>query len=405
MTLGVGGSTVDKELRSMQSLSRNVKSIPDSEFRERIKKATNLMKIKNVDAIFLSCSSNLRYFVNLELSLSERLHAAVINKFGEIVYITPAFEELKTKTMLTIYGEIFTWEEDENPYVVTMNCFSYLGIFNGKIAIDENTPFFIFDALQKVNTAYEFVSAQVITKNCREIKSKNEINLIQTAMDVAIEVQRRTAKILSPGIKTGEVQNFISTAHKNLGSHTTPAFNIVLFGEATAYPHGVSYSQSLQEGDIVLIDTGATVDGYYSDITRTYVFGKPNREQRKIWELERGAQNALFKAAQIGTPCENLDIASRSYLEKFGLGPGYKTPGLPHRAGHGVGLDVHEHPYIVKGNNDLITEGMCFSNEPMICVYNQFGVRLEDHIYITKTGPKWFSNPALSIDNPFNYDE
>ena len=405
MTLGVGGSTIEKEFGLMEVLSPDIKAIPKSEYYARIKKATNLMKKYSVDAIFLSCSTNLRYFVNLDISLSERLHAAIINKFGDIIYITPAFEKQKTNTMINISGEIITWEEDEDPAVITMNCFSKLGISKGTIAIDENTPFFIFDALQNANKNHKFVNAQVISKNCRQIKSKNEIKLIQAAMNVAIEVQRSTARILYPGITTTEVQNFVSTAHKKLGSHTSPAFNIVLFGEASAYPHGVSYSQSLQEGDIVLLDMGASIGGYYSDITRTYVFGKPTKKQRRIWELERGAQNALFEAAQIGTPCENLDTAARNYLEQFGLGPGYKTPGLPHRAGHGLGLDIHEHPYIVKGNTDIIVEGMCFSNEPMICIYDEFGVRLEDHIYMTPSGPKWFTEPAHSIDNPFGYDE
>ena len=405
MTFGVGVSTAEKELRSMQSLTQNVKAITKSEYFDRIKKATNLMKFNDVDAIFLSCSTNLRYFVNLDISLSERLHAAIINKFGDIIYITPAFEKQKTTTMITIPGEIFTWEEDVNPAIITLNCFYHLGISKGTIAIDENTPFFIFDALQKVNKTYNFLNGQIITKNCREIKSKNEIELIQVAMNIGLEVQKRTARILYPGITTGEVQTFVSMAHEKLGSHTRPAFNIVLFGEASAYPHGVTYSQSLQEGDIVLLDMGATVGGYYSDITRTYVFGKPTKKQRRIWELERGAQNALFGASQIGAPCENLDFAARSYLEQFGLGPGYKTPGLPHRAGHGVGLDIHEHPYIVNGNTDKIAEGMCFSNEPMICICKEFGVRLEDHIYMTASGPNWFTEPAPSIDDPFGYDE
>ena len=405
MTLGIGGSTIEKELRSMEVISHNVKAIAKSEYYKRIKKATNLMKKRNMDAMFLSCSTNLRYFVNLDISVSERLHAAIINKFGDIIYITPAFEKQKTTALITIPGEIFTWEEDEDPAVITMNCFSHIGVSKGTIAIDENTPFFIFDALQKANKTHRFVNAQVISKSCREIKSKNEIKLIKAAMNIAMEVQKRTARILYQGITTREVQNFVATAHKKLGSHTPPAFNIVLFGEASAYPHGVSYSQSLQEGDIVLLDMGATVGGYYSDITRTYVFGKPTQKQRRIWDLERGAQNALFEAAQIGTPCENLDTAARNYLEKFGLGPGYKTPGLPHRAGHGLGLDIHEHPYIVKGNTENIAEGMCFSNEPMICIYEEFGVRLEDHIYITSNGPKWFTEPAFSIDNPFGYNE
>ena len=152
---------------------------------------------------------------------------------------------------------------------------------------------------------------------------------------------------------------------------------------------------------MVLIDMGATVEGYFSDITRTYIFGNATEKQRLIWNLERTAQDEVFKAAQIGTPCEKLDYTARDCLQKAGLGPGYNTPGLPHRAGHGLGLDVHEHPYIVKGNADPLSEGMCFSNEPMICIYDEFGVRLEDHIYMTKNGPKWFTKPAYSIEDPF----
>jgi Xaa-Pro dipeptidase len=149
---------------------------------------------------------------------------------------------------------------------------------------------------------------------------------------------------------------------------------------------------------------GATVGGYYSDITRTYVFGEATQRQREIWNLERATQDAVFNAARLGSTCESLDFLARASLEKGGLGPGYKTPGLPHRTGHGLGLNIHEHPYIVKGNKDLLTEGMCFSNEPMICIYGEFGVRLEDHIYMTSKGANWFTRPAHSIDDPFGQD-
>ena len=404
MVLGVGGSTIQKELKSMEVMSQDVKPIARREYLERIKKASNLMEQHNVDAIFLSSSTNLQYFVNLNLVPSERLHGAVINKSGDIIYISPSFEKAKTESMLTLSGKIITWEEHENPTIIAMNCFTLLGVSKGTIALDENTPFFIVNSLQETNQFHTFISAEIITKPCREIKSVHEIELIQTAMDITIAVQSHTAKILYEGITTHEVQNFVNLAHQKLGSQTPPAFNIVLFGEATAYPHGVSYTQSLQKGDTVLLDMGASVGGYYSDITRTYTFGKPTRKQREMWEIERAAQNALFEAAQIGASCESLDFAARNCLEQFGLGPGYKTPGLPHRAGHGLGLDIHEHPYIVKGNKNTLAKGMCFSNEPMICLYGEFGVRLEDHIYMTSTGPKWFTKPALSIDNPFGQD-
>ena len=404
MAIGIGGSNIQDELKSMSLMTSGPSDIPRQEYFDRIDKAKFLMKDQNIDALFLGCSSNLRYFLNLNLSPSERLNGAIISKKGEIVYIVPSFEKEKIKSMITCSGEFFVWEEDENPASTIMDSLKHLGIISGIIAIDENTPFFIFDALQGMNETHKLINSQPITKTCRELKSKNEIVLIQTAMNIALEVQKRAAKILHVGITTTEVQNFVTLAHKKLGSETPPAFNIVLFGEATAYPHGVSYPQTLKEGDIVLLDMGATVGGYFSDITRTYVFGEPTETQREIWALEQATQNNVFKAAQIGVSCENLDFVARKCLEKAGLGPGYKTPGLPHRTGHGLVLDIHEHPYIVKGNSDSLSEGMCFSNEPMICIYGEFGVRLEDHIYMTATGPQWFTKPAYSIDDPFGQD-
>ncbi len=201
---------------------------------------------------------------------------------------------------------------------------------------------------------------------------------------------------------TREVQAFLDKAHIACGMDGPSTFKIVLFGEATAYPHGVPYPQKLAENDMVLIDTGATMHGYHSDITRSYVFGEPNPRQREIWELEKAAQKAAFDAAQIGAACSAPDDAARKVIETAGLGPGYQTPGLPHRTGHGVGLDVHEHPYIVKGNHLPLAPGMCFSVEPMICSYGEFGVRLEDHAYIAKDGPRWFTEPSESMNVPFS---
>ena len=174
----------------------------------------------------------------------------------------------------------------------------------------------------------------------------------------------------------------------------------MLFGVPTADPHGVPYPQQLAENDMVLIDTGATLHGYNSDITRSYVFGEADARQREIWELEQAAQQAAFDAAQVGAPCSAPDSAARAVIEAAGFGPGYQVPGLPHRTGHGVGLDVHEHPYIVRGNDLPLAPGMCFSIEPMICSYGEFGVRLEDHAYITDDGPRWFTEPSRSLDDP-----
>jgi Xaa-Pro dipeptidase len=234
------------------------------------------------------------------------------------------------------------------------------------------------------------------------VKTAAEIALLSQAKSITMQIQQMVARTLSEGVDTRAVQSVLDQAHLASGMDGRSTFKIVLFGEPTAYPHGVSYPQTLKAGDMVLIDTGATMYGYNSDITRSYVFGEPSARQRQIWELEKAAQSAAFDAAQVGAPCSAPDDAARKVIEEGGLGPGYQTPGLPHRTGHGVGLDVHEHPYIVKGNNLPLEPGMCFSIEPMICCYGEFGVRLEDHAYITDDGPRWFTQPSISIDNPFN---
>jgi Xaa-Pro dipeptidase len=233
------------------------------------------------------------------------------------------------------------------------------------------------------------------------IKSAAEIALIKKAMELTVVVQAATARILREGMTTTEVSEFIKQAHVALGFDAPPNFSIVLFGEPTAYPHGVPYPQTLKEGDVVLVDCGAKLHGYQSDITRTYVFGEPNGRQREIWDVQKRSQSAVFAAAKLGAPCESLDAAARKVIEGAGLGPGYALPGLPHRAGHGIGLDVHEEPYIVKGDTTKLAPGICFSNEPTICIYGEFGVRLEDHVYMTEAGANWFTPQSPSIDDPF----
>ncbi|MIL09453.1 aminopeptidase P family protein, partial [Salmonella enterica subsp. enterica] len=279
-----------------------------------------------------------------------------------------------------------------------------MGIESGEIGVDPMTPFFTFDGLRRAGAGYSFVNGDVITAGCRAIKTANEIAIIKTAMNMTLQAQAATARILREGMTTDDVKAFVDEAHLRLGFDAAPAFNIVLFGEPTAYPHGVPYPQTLKRGDMVLVDVGASLHGYFSDITRSYVFGEPNERQRFIWNTAKAATLAAFDAAKLGATCGSVDVAARSVIEKAGLGPGYKTPGLPHRTGHGLGLDVHEEPYIVQGNATKLAPGMCFSNEPMICVYGEFGVRLEDHVYMAEDGAHWFTEPARSIDDPFGLE-
>jgi Xaa-Pro dipeptidase len=404
MTIGVGGSTAEQELAAIKNMRGSVPPIGVEERLRRIDKAQRLMREQGIDALWLDVSSSLTYFTGLKMRRTERAHGAILPAKGEIVYLSPAFEVEKLLTMTTFGDKVARWEEDEDPAALVIETVRSFGFDKGTIAVDEATPFFTFDGLRRAGNAFSFVNAKDVTAGCRMTKSDQEIALMQTAKNITLEIHKAAARILREGITTTEVQAFIAAAHRKAGAEGEVGFNIVLFGEATAYPHGVPYPQTLKPGDMVLIDTGAPIDGYMSDITRSYVFGEPTRRQRDIWTLEKQAQAAGFAAAKPGGRCEDVDKAARAVIAAAGFGPGYATPGLPHRTGHGIGLDVHEWPYLVKGDRTVLKPGMTFSNEPMICIYGEFGVRLEDHMYITETGANWFTQPAHSVDDPFGYE-
>lgn len=404
MTIGVGGSTWEAELDGLTSLRGDVAPISDAEYHERIANAQRLMGEQGIDALYLDASTNLYYFTGVRFWASERLHGAVLPVAGDLAYISPAFEEAKTRTMLRIGDDVRVWEEHEDPTSLVVDTVRSLGYRSGTIAVDESTPFFTFDGLRRAGNSFEFVNGSLVTAECRRRKSAAEIGLMQTAKNITLRAQQAAAAVLTSGITTTEVGKFLAEAHVRLGCDGPLSFCIVLFGEPTAYPHGVPYPQTLAQGDMVLIDVGATVEGYHSDITRSYVFGEPNERQREVWNVEKAAQAAAFAAARPGAPCEAVDAAARRVIEQAGFGPDYTTPGLPHRTGHGIGLDVHEWSYLVKGDKTPLAPGMCFSNEPMICIYGEFGVRLEDHFYMTETGARWFTEPSWSIDDPFALD-
>ena len=399
MVLGVGGSTFAAELERMAPMTAGVQPIATAEYQARVARAQQLMREQGVDALYLDTSTNLRYFTGIALGLTERLHGAVIPAEGEIAYLSPAFEEPKTRTLLRFGDDIRCWEEHEDPTALVIDTVRSKGIASGTIALDPSAPFFTVDGLRRAGNSFGFTNGAAITAACRMVKSPAEIALMQTAMDITLTVHKAAARCMAAGLTTADVQAFLDAAHRKLGGQ--PASRAVQFGEATAYPHGVPYGQTLAEGDMVLVDTGCFVEGYRSDITRTYVFGDPSPRQREIWELELRTQRAAFGAALVGAPCEAVDAAARQVLAEAGFGRDYAVPGLPHRTGHGIGLDVHEDTYFVRGNRTPIASGMCFSNEPMICIYGEFGVRLEDCLYITADGPRWFTPPCLSVDDPF----
>lgn len=405
MTLGIGGSTAAVELERLSNIRDQAVPIGEAELRERVVRVQAEMRRMGVQALYLDASSSTFYFTGLRLHGSERLHGVVIPVEGELIYLSPAFEEAKLRTVMVLPGEIRSWQEHETPTGLVIDTVHAMGYANGTIAVDPATPFFTFDGLRRAGNVFDFINGIDVIAPCRMVKSPAEIALMRQAMAMTLEVQKATARILHEGITTTEVETFVNQAHARIGMDPVFTFCIVLFGEATAYPHGVPYPQTLRDGDMVLIDIGATLHGYQSDITRSYVFGEGTARQRSVWNTEKAAIEAVFAAAQLGVPCEALDAAARRVIEASGFGPDYALPGLPHRTGHGIGLDVHEEPYLVRGDTTRLAPGMCFSNEPTICIYGEFGVRLEDHIYMTEQGPCWFTEPAYSFDDPFKITE
>ena len=405
MTLGVGGSTPEQALARLQNMMAGAQPITESEFQTRIARAQALMREQDIAALFLAAGSNLQYFTGVQWHPSERMVGAILPASGALEYLAPAFEEGTVRDFQVVPGVVNTWQEHENPYALLLDCLKRLGILPNdgaqpKVGLCSSLPFFMFEGIRQLTSGYRFVDAGGITTACRQCKSPAEIALMQRAKDMTLEVHKAAASILHEGISTTEVAEFIHQAHRRVGAPGS-IFCIVLFGAASVFPHGVKHAQRLKDGDMVLIDTGCKVHSYLSDITRSYVFGTPSARQRDFWNKEKAAQQAAFEAATLGAPCSSVDAAARRSLEAAGLGPGYSLPGLPHRTGHGIGLDIHEGPYLVGGDDTPLAEGMCFSNEPMICVPGEFGIRLEDHFYMTADGPRWFTQPSHSVDDPF----
>jgi Xaa-Pro dipeptidase len=403
MAIGIGGSTAVIELEKIENRTLDVQPILLTEYLQRIQKAAQLMKKLSVRAIYLNAGTNLYYFTGTLWNASERMVGALLFEDGSLEYIVPKFEEGTFKKYMQVKSQINCWEEHESPYVLFGKLLASKSLDGNTIAIDESSSYFLVDGIAKANSGYDFITGQNITSACRMQKSKNEIAIIQKAKDITMEVQRAAARILRPGITVSEVTDFITKAHIKAGIPSGSYFCIVLFADDTQYPHGVSVPQPLKENEAVIIDTGCRLQGYLSDITRSYVYGTASEEYKTIWNLEKEVQRTAFEAAKIGSSCGSVDDAARKTLAEAGLSPDYDLPGLPHRVGHGTGLDIHEYPYLVRGSEIKLSQGMVVSNEPMICIPGKFGIRHEDHFYMTEEGAKWFTTPMQSVDNPFGY--
>lgn len=370
--------------------------IHDDERRARLNVLQKTLADQKIGGMLIGPTESLLYYTGLVWHVSERFLGALVTP-TDVTYIVPGFELSRVESLPHLPGEIRVWQEEES----SAELIASLLPANASLAIDDAVPLFVYNGLKQVIAADRLLDGAALIRDQRIRKSANEIAIIQYAMNLTLEVHRRAHAFIKPGIAASDVVRFIDQQHRDFGAAEGSSFCIVSFGSATALPHGADGEQFYQPGDAILVDTGCRIDGYHSDLTRSYMLDEATPEFARVWAVERAAQQAVFDAAKLGAACSTLDDAARAVLVQNGLGPDYQLPGLPHRAGHGLGLQIHEHPYIVRGNATPLASGMCFSNEPMIVVPEQFGIRLEDHIYMSESGAHWFTQPAKSPTEPF----
>ncbi len=398
-SLAFNGALKANEPDILESITGDITPISVAERKARIAKLQDNMQAAGIAALIIEPGSSMVYFSGVRWWRSERLTCLVIPAEGDIAVVTPYFEEPSVRESLTFGDDVRPWHEHESPSRLVANIIHDRGFGKGKIAFEGTVRFFVQnDIMHSLGSDYEMVSGRAVVNSCRMYKSKHEIALMRKASDVTLRAYAHTHSKLEVGMSKDDISAIMTAAQTALGGATE--FAMALIGEASAYPHGSRKTKTLAEGDILLMDCGAEVHDYESDISRTFVIGEPNKKQRDVWNTVRKGQQIAFETAQIGAEAGTVDDAVRAYYESLGYGPGYKTPGLSHRTGHGIGMDGHELVNFVHGESTQLASGMCFSNEPGIYIYGEFGVRLEDCIYMTDSGPKWFTEPPASLEDP-----
>lgn len=396
-------------IAALKSRRAEARPIPNEERRTRVERAQRLMRENRLDAIALAGGSSLFYFSGVRWGVSERLFLMVLPARGEPFFVSPAFEKGRALEQIAespILGNpthIFTWQEDESPYSAVAMALKEHGLATGRIGMEERTPFVFASGIGNESPGATILSATPITAGCRMIKSANEIALMRLANHVTLEAFAAAWKSLRDGMNQREFGGLIAAAHEQLGFQGEAD---VFVGEYAALPHGSRQPQVIRENTIVLIDGGCTVEGYRSDITRTFVLGKPSDKMKRVFEIVHQAQSAALAAARPGVVCDGVDAAARQLITSAGYGPGYKY--FTHRIGHGIGLDEHEWPYLTAtntlqdgGKSIALAPQMTFSDEPGIYIPGEFGIRLEDDMHITESGAELFTPQSASLEEPF----
>ena len=383
---------------ALKPMTGDVKPIERAEYLVRIDRARELMGKHRIGALLIEPGASLVYFTGVQWWRSERLTAAILPREGDIAIVTPHFEEPSVRESLKVPAEVRVWNENEDPLATVAGVLRDRKV-SGPVAVEETVRFFAVDGLRRAMPGVDIRNGAPVVRGCRLIKSAAELALMQKAADITIAAYRHVAPRITRGMTPKVIGAMMDAAHTALGA--TPEFALILLGEASAYPHGSGQPQAVRDSEVVLMDCGCTVEGYQSDISRTFVFGQATAEQRKVWQQVRDGQQIAIEAARVDVAAGSVDDAVRAQYVKWGYGPGYKLPGLSHRTGHGIGLDGHEPVNLVQGEQTLLAPGMCFSDEPGIYLPGKFGIRLEDCFHMGAEKPIWFSTPPPSLDKPF----
>jgi Xaa-Pro dipeptidase len=380
----------------LENIVIDVLPIDKSDYEYRLSKLYEQLSINNIDAVFIEGGTNFRYFHNMSWWLSERVFGAVTSKDGKTSWICPAFEMERAQETVPAGDKIYAWEEHESPYKLMNTLLSDMGIKTGKIGMDPNLRSFVSEGFRREMKA-DVVDGSVVTENVRAIKTPKEIAYMELANKITKLAYQYGFARLAQGMKTGQLAKYISDAHSALGS---PGNGGPSFGFTSAFPHGTRQVRDLHDGDVVLVDGGCSIQGFRSDVTRTVAFGTVTDRQREVYDVVLRAQQAAHRTIRPGVTCGDVDRAARKVIEDAGFGPGYKY--FAHRLGHGIGIDVHEYPYLVKDSQVVLKPGMTFSNEPGIYIYGEFGIRIEDCFVVTEDGAHILGGMhAESIESPF----
>ena len=385
-----------KSILALQPVASKVVPISGDERRARMTRAQQLMGENGMDAIFVDAGTTLDYFAGLRWWNSERTMGMLLPKSGDPVYIVPEFERSRTQGQIKIGTDVRSWQENESPYKLIAQVMRERRAGTGVLGIEDRVPFYRATEIGKAIPQGKLVEATPVTAGCRAIKSATELALMQIACDATLSVYRAIWEGLEPGMTQHQVSAWIDAAYQRMGLRGEASINV---GRYTAQPHGSDQPQHIMEGTPVMLDDGCYVEGYQSDLTRTFTLGKASDKMKRVFDSVRKAQQAALAAAHPGATMESVDAAARKVIVDAGYGPGYKY--FSHRLGHGIGMDMHEWYYLVGGNTRKVEVGMTFSDEPGIYIPGEFGVRLEDDMHVTEAGARWFTPQSPSIEQPF----